>query len=168
MRGFGMFPWDVVVTGVVGIAGIGGAILAARITTKTQTANLLLSIDAENKRARVAEKRRLYAGFLASVNAVMPVTLNYRRIKEQRISGEERDKAFDELIEAEGVMTTKSMEARLIAPRNIRILIASLTNAYLKYGLDSMSGVTDLVRVEELVPFNDVLAAMREDLGDAE
>ena len=41
------------------MAGIGGTILAAWMTGKSQTANLVLSINAESERNRLAEKRRM-------------------------------------------------------------------------------------------------------------
>jgi hypothetical protein len=47
--------WDTFITGVVGVAGIGGTILAALISSKAQAANLKLSIGAENERARLNE-----------------------------------------------------------------------------------------------------------------
>jgi hypothetical protein len=60
-----MISSDVLVTGAVGIAGIGGTILAAWMTAKGQTSNLLLGVDAEDRRAQLAEKRRIYAAYLA-------------------------------------------------------------------------------------------------------
>jgi hypothetical protein len=163
-------------TAVAAVAGIWGTAWQARRAREAAShdlrqnieataENLRRGIDAENKRALIAERRRLYAEFLASVDTLMPITLNYRYIKEQGISGEERDKAFDDLTEAEGVMMKTSMEARLIAPRSIRLLIGSVVEAYLKYGLDSMSGVTELVKVEEPVPVSCVIDAMQADLG---
>lgn len=161
-----MVPWDVIVTGAVGIAGIGGTILATRMTGNAQTRNLLVSIDAENKRAHIAEKRRIYAEFLATVDTEMKATLNYRRIKGQGVSGEEKDAAFDELMRAGGVMMEKSMELKLIAPRDIRLLVASLVDAYFKYAMDTFDGATELVKVEESTPVSVIIDSMRADLGD--
>jgi hypothetical protein len=42
--------WGTAVTGVVGVAGIGGALLSAKMTSKSDTENLRTSISAENKR----------------------------------------------------------------------------------------------------------------------
>lgn len=57
------------ITGAVGIAGIGGTVLSATITRKSAAENLRISIDAENERIKLAEKRRIYAQALAAITA---------------------------------------------------------------------------------------------------
>ena len=141
-----MVPWDVVVTGAVGIAGIGGTILATRMTAKVQTANLLVSINAENNRVQVAEKRRIYAEFLASIDAEMVVVLNYRRLKAEGHSDEERASAFDELMRAGSDLTKASMELKLIASPAVRELASYQVDAYFKYVIDTFDGATELVK----------------------
>lgn len=64
----------VIVTGAVGAAGIIGSLAAVWLTGRAQTANLKLSIGSENERARISEKRRVYAKALACF-AVTPVVL---------------------------------------------------------------------------------------------
>ena len=44
------------IIGIVGLAGIGGTLLSARMTGSS-----------EDRRAKLAEKRRVYAGFLAAL-----------------------------------------------------------------------------------------------------
>jgi hypothetical protein len=61
--------WATVITGVVGVAGIGGTLLSARLTSKSDAANLRTSISAEDARANRTEKRRIYAGCVAAVTA---------------------------------------------------------------------------------------------------
>jgi hypothetical protein len=56
-----------IVTGVVGIAGIGGSIIAAKIASKSAVDNLRISISAEDVRAQRAEKRLIYAKCLAAM-----------------------------------------------------------------------------------------------------
>jgi hypothetical protein len=56
-----------VVTGVVGLAGIGGSIMSARLASKSATENLRRSITAEDIRAKRAEKRLVYAKCLAAL-----------------------------------------------------------------------------------------------------
>jgi len=67
-------------TGVVGLAGIGGALWQGKRarenastdlkkSLKATSDNLKLSIDAENKRARLMEKRRVYAHFTGMLDA---------------------------------------------------------------------------------------------------
>jgi hypothetical protein len=55
------------ITGVVGLAGIGGTLLSARMTGKSDAANLRMSVSAEDTRAKLAEKRRIYANCLAAI-----------------------------------------------------------------------------------------------------
>lgn len=68
-----MFPWSTLVTGAVGVAGIIGAILAARMASKSQTANLLTSIHAENERERQRVRRDIYVRHLAACQDAMGV-----------------------------------------------------------------------------------------------
>ena len=52
-----MVPWSEIITGAVGVAGIGGALLNGR----WQAAAVNRSIAAQDERAKVAERRRIYA-----------------------------------------------------------------------------------------------------------
>jgi hypothetical protein len=61
----------VIVTGLVGAAGIAGTLLSARITARSDMAGLRLSITAEDERAQLAEKRRIYAGFHTSIDKLV-------------------------------------------------------------------------------------------------
>ena len=54
-------PWSNLITGLVGLGGIGGTILAARMTGRSQLATLRVNIGAEDRRAAIADKRRTYA-----------------------------------------------------------------------------------------------------------
>lgn len=64
--GLAVMLWGYVITGAVGIAGTA---LGSWLTGRTQTNNLRLNIDAENKRAQTAEKRRIYASCVAGLDA---------------------------------------------------------------------------------------------------
>jgi hypothetical protein len=55
------------ITGLLGLAGIGGTLLSARLTSKSDAENLRTSISAEDARSRVVEKRRIYAKCLAAL-----------------------------------------------------------------------------------------------------
>ena len=67
--------WTIVVsgaiTGAVGIAGVAGTIIAARIAGNSARESVRLNIAAEAARARVADKRRIYA---RAISALMAVT----------------------------------------------------------------------------------------------
>jgi hypothetical protein len=58
----------VIVTGLIGVAGITGSLLSARLTARSNMAGLKLSITAEEERAQLAEKRRIHAGFHTSID----------------------------------------------------------------------------------------------------
>lgn len=72
--------WAIVVTGVVGVAGIGGTLLAARMAARSAAENLRTSISAENARANRAEKRRIYAGCVAALTAYFDATVAARTV----------------------------------------------------------------------------------------
>jgi hypothetical protein len=60
---------SVAITGAVGIAGVAGTIAAARIAGKSARESAMLSINAENRRARLADKRQIYAHAVAALDA---------------------------------------------------------------------------------------------------
>ncbi len=70
------------ITGVVGIAGVVGTVVAAKIAGNSARESAKLSIGAESDSARLAEKRRVYAraiaaldaGFLAARSAISAAT----------------------------------------------------------------------------------------------
>lgn len=57
-----------VVTGVVGIAGIGGSIVSARLASKSAAENLNRNIRAEDTRIKRADKRAVYVNCLAELS----------------------------------------------------------------------------------------------------
>jgi hypothetical protein len=66
-----MSIWPIFITGVVGVAGIAGTIFAARMSVRSQTANLLISINEERRKALRTEKRQVYADFLSCIHDVV-------------------------------------------------------------------------------------------------
>jgi hypothetical protein len=52
---------SVAITGAVGIAGVAGTVIAAKIAGKSAMESVKLSISAEDRRARLNDKRRVYA-----------------------------------------------------------------------------------------------------------
>lgn len=67
------------IAGVVGLAGIGGTLLSARLTSKSDAENLRTSISAEDAGAKLAEKRRIYANCIAAITACASATDNAAR-----------------------------------------------------------------------------------------
>jgi hypothetical protein len=82
---------SIAITGAVGISGVAGTILAARITSTSATKDLQLSITAENDRQHKAEKRRLYAVCLATITEYNLASIKYRRTHSRGVAGKLRD-----------------------------------------------------------------------------
>lgn len=57
-----------IITGAVGLAGIGGSLVSAKMAGKSAAKNLRTTLAVENERAKLAEKRRIYANCLSSLN----------------------------------------------------------------------------------------------------
>lgn len=66
-----------VVTGAVGAAGIGAALWGGSRERSAQITRLRLEADAEERRALITEKRRVYAGYLTSVTEVIEAIDKY-------------------------------------------------------------------------------------------
>lgn len=66
--------WSIIaptaITGVVGLAGIVGSIMSARLTSRSASRDLQFSIKAEDERASTAERRRIYAAFNAAIEGL--------------------------------------------------------------------------------------------------
>ena len=56
------------ITGAVGIAGVAGTIIAARIAGNSARATARLNITAESRRTQLADKRRIYAHAIATMD----------------------------------------------------------------------------------------------------
>jgi hypothetical protein len=84
-----VFPWETLITGAVGLAGIGGTLWQGtrsreaaskdlKASLDATAENLNLSINAENERARLAEKQRVYARCLAAFAGLIdPIAKNH-------------------------------------------------------------------------------------------
>ncbi len=146
-----MVPWPNLITGAVGVAGIGGTILAAWMTGKRQTANLKLSINAENQRARVAEKRRIYASCQASFNRLLAAA---RR--------PQHDDA--ELDSAAAGASAAVSELVLIAPDDIGQQAETIRRYLGTYVAGTAGGADTDAKLPRLS--KQLIAAMRADLGE--
>jgi hypothetical protein len=155
---------SIAITGLVGIAGVVGTIVAAKIASKSATKDLKLSINAESDRARRAEKRQIYAESLAAFTEVSWASFEYlqQTIKEDRDASRVRLKTLlDGILKALG-------EARLIASPEI---VNSLDDAHrvsYKYISEIDKGKDDKILRAIAIEIGDVRgsmeAAMRADL----
>jgi hypothetical protein len=98
-----------VVTGVVGLAGIGGSIISARIAGTTASKNLENSIHAEDARIKRADKRLLYAKYLGAL----------AQLREFMILSET---PTIESLKAQSAMFTAGQEVALVAPEKIAFM----------------------------------------------
>lgn len=158
-----------VVTGVVGIAGIGGAILSVKITTKSQAANLRLSIDAENNRARVAEKRRIYATFIACYNEALDSVVKHRA--SFSLSESTNDIKAMEVIQREALKALNDARAEmgLIQPAGFDSLPDQQVEALHSYAEATAAGARELDTPKpavELAVQDELYIAMRTDLAE--
>ena len=147
------------VTGIASISAVGISFFSARTAIKAATEQLRTSITAEDARAKLAEKRRIYADYLSSL------TNSFHASADARYHKNKRSKEF-RAAEAEANRTRfESMHAlnvvRLICSREVSSL-ASSTLMSLARALDS--GSSHIEFVEELAGLT---LAMRMDLGEA-
>lgn len=161
------------ITGVVGLGGIGASLWqakkgreAARADLKASldasTASLLRSIDAENKRAREAEKRRLYAAGLAAFNEMISALIEHST--SSRKSGKQEE-SLSRLARAQESMNRSLEELMLIAPRDVGVLAVDLSNFIL--GFIRTAGPNDRPNAKLAGQMRTgLLRAMRDDLGE--
>ena len=107
------------ITGVVGVAGIGGTVFAARMTSKSQHEDLLTSISAGREDARKADKRRTYANALGAINAAYRARFEWL----EDVLSDDADikgQALSHLNESLYQMYRACDEAHLIAPPKVQ------------------------------------------------
>jgi mannose-6-phosphate isomerase class I len=125
------------ITGAVGIAGVAGTILAAKIASKSATKDLQLSIHADNERANKTEKRRIYAACQAVFDemTIAAVVVRHRDFKDNK---EARDKAQMKSDQARDAMYQKVSEVRLIAPPDVHNTAREIADKLIVYnaGID--------------------------------
>lgn len=123
-----MSLWPQVITGVVGLAGIAGTIVSARLAAKVATKNLVLSVAAEDRRAHKAEKRRVYTACLTVFNE-MSATSSYFRTLPSNLSDSlyaEEAKKRDEAVH--GVWRSVEQVDLIGSPKAIEAVV-ELANA---------------------------------------
>ena len=162
-----MTSWDVVVTALVGVAGIGGTILTAWLTTKSQAENLRYSIQTENERARLAETRSIYAEFFASMDRII-ITINRLRnlfmLPDSPRRGELKTKVEDELSE----LYVKLSELLLRGPTGAGSVAHELAFMLREYSEKALNDeIPDNLPDEWAHKRRQLLYVMRSDLGES-
>ena len=142
------------VTGVVGLTGIGGALWQAKrareaaaedakanreaASTDLQASmrhtanNLVASINAEDERAYVGTKRRVYAACFAAFQQVTRAAVNYRTAR-AILSEEERRPLIERQKDAQDKLYQAIGELFLIAPYDIAQLADILKDSLLSF-----------------------------------
>ena len=128
--------WAIVVTGVVGLAGIGGTLLAARMTSKSDAANLRTSISAEDARANRAEKRRIYANYLAALSAGFGSSVASSTYKGP--ADQKHDEIAAQWRDARTTALSASAEVRLIGSAAVASLATEIFNLMLRLRRDDI------------------------------
>lgn len=146
-------------TAMVGTAGITATYWSARKARITQIQNLQLSINTENDRARLAEKRRIYTAYMCAISSYVAVE---RRLAVARNKGSDENgisALCSELGKSMTVMLHALCEVRLIAPEALSLLAG---NIVLQLSTSEDTSV-------QFPQFRDELyKAMRRDLGESE
>jgi hypothetical protein len=136
-----------IVTGVVGVAGIGGTILSARIARKSAADTARLTITAENERITLAEKRRIYAECISALTMPLAASLP-----------DSEKNTFDAALTANNLVA----ELGLIAPQDIQE--KAKTTMYLLTNVRSDDPVT---RGQAANSIADLTSTMQADLNGA-
>ena len=170
----------VAAAGATAIAAIGGIWGTARQARRAReaatkdlrenfiatTENLRLSINAEDDRARRAEKRQIYAACLAAINATIPALVEDRAARSSN-GGDQRSSAFKRAQLARTTMLNAAMELELIAPDSVllhsRDIVAWLTNYWTETGKGAKIG-TEIS--DGRGSLEKLRGAMRADLGE--
>jgi hypothetical protein len=129
--------WPAIVTGivigVVGLAGIVATYWQGKRAAEAASKSLRKSIDVENERARLTEKRRIYAACHAAFTAMRIESITHRVAYQSPPNQEQRDAAELVLNQVQRAMLNATGELLLIAPKGVRKIAADLTDSYLSY-----------------------------------
>jgi hypothetical protein len=142
--------WPAIVAAISGgVVGLAGIIFAWRQSNKT--------ISAEDARARVAEKRRIYANCLSMFTLGFSAGVDARRLKDTPQSDEYRN-AMQEFNRARPAAMNAVQEVDLIGPLEVGRLARKAGLSMLQIPKE---GAEDFIAASR-----EVLLAMRADLGE--
>src|SRR5215472_18291875 len=163
--------WPVIITGVatgvVGLAGIVATYWQGKRATEAASESFRRSIYAAGERARLAEKRRIYAACQAAFTAMRIESITHRVAYQPPPSQDQRDAAELALSQARQAMLHVTSELLLIAPEGVRKIAADLTDSYLGYITATVRGASLAEPTEPAGQLqNQLYDAMRADLGE--
>lgn len=131
-----------VVTGVVGLAGIVATYWQGKRATEAASENYRRSIDAQDERARLADKRRIYATCQATFTAMRIESITHRVAYQPPADQAQRDAAELALNQAQRAMLNATSELLLIAPNDVRKIAADLADSYVSYTTATVRGAS--------------------------
>ena len=138
--------WPAIITGIVigviGLAGIVATYWQGKRATEMASESLRKSIDVENERARLAEKRRIYAACQAAFTAMRIESITHRVAYQPPPNQEQRAAAELALNQIQRQMLNATGELLLIAPADVRKIAADLSDSYLSYIAATVRGAS--------------------------
>jgi hypothetical protein len=149
-----------VATGVVGLAGIVAVYWQGKRATETASENFGRSIEVQEQRARLAEKRRIYAACQAAFTAMRIESITHRVAYQPPPDHEQRAAAELALNQVQRAMLNATSELLLIAPNGVSKIAADLADSYVSY-------ITATVRGASLDEPTAPAAHMQDQLYDA-
>jgi hypothetical protein len=152
-------------TGVAAVAGIGGTILGARIAGKSQLSGLNLSISAEDERAKITEKRRIYAQCHAAFNNMVTAVVAVRTYMVKEITERQIPAADHQTVVASEMYVALS-ELKLIASTEVAEAAERVADYFRAYtaATSQAAGLDEGLEYRYLR--NRLYRIMREDLGE--
>ena len=144
-------------TAIVGVAGIAATYLSASKARIAKGTNLQLAINAENDRARLTEKRHIYAAYMGATGSYVAAERRLAAGQEKDFGNERIATLRSELNQAMTVMLGALGEMWLIAPENLCTL-----------AINAVQNLTQTEDTSSIFPkFRDELfKVMRADLGE--
>ena len=122
-----------VVTGVVGVAGIVATYWQGKRATEAASESFRRSIYAADERARLDEKRRIYAACQAAFTAMRIESITHRVAHQPPPDQAQRDAAELALNQVQRAMLNATSELLLIAPYDVRKITTDLADSYVSY-----------------------------------
>ncbi|MFJ6195767.1 hypothetical protein [Micromonospora sp. NPDC092111] len=161
----GGMAWDwlaPVVTGVVGVVGIAGSVWTAASARRSQAEVLRDQVEAESRRAYLADKRVTYARLLSELTTYVHTSVQQKNHQPHAEANPEEVARYNQLLEENsGQMITVGQviaEAELIAEPAVVELARELAAELLALAMEGEDGD----RAGELLTA--LIQAMREDL----
>jgi hypothetical protein len=153
-------------TVVAAVGGIWGTAWQASRARQAASADLRLSIDADDRRTRVAEKRRVYAACLTAANEWSAALRNDRLSRTH--DGKKKGNEYNEMLRARNIFVNAISSVTLISPQ-VGTLATFLFASYLDYVKATDNGARDTDdNGEQSASFQELFDAMYADLSESD